>query len=348
MANRNRFGSISFWNIDFIIPNDFNMTDLSKDSLLFGLPPSHSRYTYKDEDSGQYSTFVFAENKGLLIRSKNELSMTAFQELLAIDRKGLSNADFRIEAKKFFQFVVENQSSFEVLEDYKEVYWEFCIAQGNHSFLPVRMKGTPIRPIRSFDLLKRWFEFTLTLRLENEFESMIDHSEESKLHFILDFIENEIAFATRNIASFSDLKKNLLPETELETREKKETKIALSGYLDWLNERFLSLSSSKGLLTSEQLPEHQVCELSNRVFYDAQKSELILKMWYDHHHKSHADASYLWHKMQNEKMTYPNATRKEFTEIVEQLWNDVFSSELKSVNLTSEVKRNTIFDSLQP
>jgi len=117
------------------------MTDIIKDLLLVGLSLDHTRYICKDTDSDQYFLFVFTEAKGLLISSTNAKSITAFQDLLKIEISGLSNKESQPLLLKFFQLVADIRSDFKVLEDYQEVYWKFCINQGNQSILTDKMQG---------------------------------------------------------------------------------------------------------------------------------------------------------------------------------------------------------------
>jgi hypothetical protein len=318
--------------LSFNETNHYKMSDIIKDLLLVGLPLDHTRYICKDTDSDQYFLFVFTEVKGLLISSINAKSITAFQDLLKIEISGLSNKESQPILLKFFQLVADSRSDFKVLEDYQEVYWKFCIIQGNHSILTDKMQGIPTRPLRSAELLKRWFDFTLSIKLSNEFDAMMDQREETKLRFTSDFIENEIAFAARMLDSVTNdkLKKSHFPETEMQIIRRKETKIALTAYRDWLENRLGNGKNSDS-------------NLNARIFTES-KGFLILKEWFKDYDKKKelTEASFILRKLILDGLIYEDVKQQTLIDLVGESF-DVSIDRVKTLDDVENHSRNSRF-----
>jgi len=201
-------------------------------NLLSDFPSDYERNWFTNNQTGFLRLILFADNRALMVEALNESSNERLKEFSAKESEGLwEGKDVHPLIVELLKYIASQNDDFQFEDDPTKVYWEKCISEGQLR----RSDGLPDKPIRSFELLKRWFGEYSKSRLAKEFGQWIDSSEDSESGYIKDLMQSEVdetETIVKSIKEGKDFASAILSH-------KQETQNALGKYGDWLKTQIL-------------------------------------------------------------------------------------------------------------
>ncbi len=216
--------------------------------LIKDLPLGYGSWIFLDQNLGQYLMYFFADNRALCIQSLNESGKEKVKEFLIFNSGHVNKKEVHTELKKLFENVLQNPNDYNVLEDLKEVYWSRCVSEGNSEYFTGKRRGIPTKPIRSFELLKKWFQLVLDKRFQDEFTLMMDSGSENEVQFKTEFIKSQLNEVEQHLDFMSESKQS---REGSELLERKESRVALKSFKVWLELKLIELENDRIPLPNE-------------------------------------------------------------------------------------------------